>query len=263
VGTRDRASTTRTPHAGFSTSERRTPTQPATRREPTLPHDETQAQRPSAKPARLAVANTTGLHNQYDPPSAQSSTINVGSPEFAATPEDVDFGRGLTTYPTSAARSPRRSSQVGTTGLTARPRSIVDAELVSGTTLPDPFIDGKVWRSSSASGVALNAARDCRSRSRTERSSPVGSTSSCFAERSRRSWLLACAVTLADGASPGDGRASVPGALREINVDAIEAFVHHANHPSRRILDACGSPWSVTSSRVDGSAKSYCLPPDG
>ena len=54
-----------------------------------------------------------------------------------------------------------------------------------------------------------------------------------------------------DGRGRGIGRETVellvPWALREIGVDAIEAFVHHENHPSRRILDACG--FLVTGSR--------------
>jgi RimJ/RimL family protein N-acetyltransferase len=30
------------------------------------------------------------------------------------------------------------------------------------------------------------------------------------------------------------------GGLQELSIEAIEAFVHSENYPSRRILDACG-----------------------
>jgi RimJ/RimL family protein N-acetyltransferase len=117
-----------------------------------------------------------------------------------------------------------------------------DADLLAGTTLPDPFTDAegrafieRQWqRSERGEGLSLAIEN-------TAAAAAVGGTSLML----RRPEVAALGYWLVrDARGRGIGRAAiellVPWALNVMSVEAIEAFVHPENQPSRRILDACG-----------------------
>jgi len=117
-----------------------------------------------------------------------------------------------------------------------------DGELLAGTTLPDPFTEDagrafieRQWHRVER-GEGLSLAIEERG---------VGVVVGCTTLMLRRAevadlgyWLIR------DARGRGIGKATVelivPWGLQKLSVEAIEAFVHSENHPSRRILDASG-----------------------
>ena len=117
-----------------------------------------------------------------------------------------------------------------------------DAALVGGTTLPDPYTDDeglafieRQWnRAERDEGLSL-AIEDM------DPARAVGATSLML----RRAEVADLGYWLVrDARGRGFGRETVellvPWVLREMGVDAIEAFVRPANYASQRILDGCG-----------------------
>jgi RimJ/RimL family protein N-acetyltransferase len=117
-----------------------------------------------------------------------------------------------------------------------------ETELLAGTTLPDPFTDEEglafIERQSSRveSGEGLSLAiEECS----------VGRAVGCVSLMLRRGGVADLGYWLVREAR-GRRLASetvallVPWALRELDIEAIEAFVHADNQPSRRLLGACG-----------------------
>lgn len=117
-----------------------------------------------------------------------------------------------------------------------------DAELVSGTTLPVPFttedglafIDRQWRRAETGEGISL-AIEDRLARS------AVGCTTLILRRPGVGDlgyWLIR------EARGRGIGRATVeilvPWVFRQMDVEAIEAFVRPDNVGSRRILDRCG-----------------------
>jgi RimJ/RimL family protein N-acetyltransferase len=117
-----------------------------------------------------------------------------------------------------------------------------NVELLVGTTLPDPFTETaglafikRQWhRVESGEGVSL-AIEDRR----------AGVAVGCTTLTLRRVDVADLGYWLVrDARGRGIGRTTVelvvPWGLEALPIEAIEAFVHRENHPSRRILDTCG-----------------------
>lgn len=117
-----------------------------------------------------------------------------------------------------------------------------DADLVSGTTLPDPFSvhDGQAFikrqwsRAESGEGLSL-VIEDCASKA------AIG----CVTLMLRRSGVADLGYWLLESArGRGKGREAValvvPWALETLGVEMVEAFVHPHNRASRRLLAECG-----------------------
>jgi ribosomal-protein-alanine N-acetyltransferase len=119
--------------------------------------------------------------------------------------------------------------------------SAEDHELVVGTTLPDPFtpdaglafIERQWSRAENEEGLSL-AIQDARS----------GEAVGCVTLMLRRNQVADLGYWLVRPArGRGIGSATVallvPWALRELDVEAVEAFVHPDNEASRRVLTKC------------------------
>jgi RimJ/RimL family protein N-acetyltransferase len=121
-------------------------------------------------------------------------------------------------------------------------KASADAELLAGTTLPDPFTEDaglafieRQWNRVER-GEGLSLAIEERG---------AGVAVGCTTLMLRRVEVADLGYWLVrDARGRGIGKATVelvvPWGLQELSVEAIEAFVHSENHPSRSILDACG-----------------------